>query len=179
MNVFRICLGTLLVAALTALAIEACTPRIVERPSDLSMAMGDIDTWAGLSTPHKEPKQSPEDRKRAEAKICVAQAVYGEARGEAWLGKVAVAQVVMRRAGLDYRYACRVVRAPAQFAPLQGSGAQWQWAIAAAEEAMRWSVHGGPDYSNRASHFYSGAVAPYWAAAYEHVATLGGHKFFR
>jgi len=148
---------------------------------DLSAAMGDVDVWAGLSAPHVEPKPSPEDRKRAEAKTCIAQVVYGEARGEVWSGQVAVAQVVMRRAGLDWRHACAEAHKPSQFAPVAAprSHEAWQWALAAADEALRWSVHGGVDHSQRASHFYSGKQAPYWVAGYEHVASIGGHAFYR
>ena len=147
----------------------------------LAQVMGDVDIYAGLSTPVPRPRETPEDRKRAEAKTCLAQVVYGEARGEKWEGQVAVAQVVMRRAGLDWRHACTETHKPSQFAPVAAprSHEAWQWALAAADEALRWSVHGGVDYSNRASHFYSGQKEPYWAAGYELVAVVGGHKFFR
>src|SRR3990167_5529185 len=59
----------------------------------------EIEIWAGLSTPHREPKPSLEDRKRAEAKACLALNAYHEARGEGWAGQVAVGQVALRRGG--------------------------------------------------------------------------------
>ena len=50
-----------------------------------------------------------------EGRICVALAVYGEARGEGWDGQAAVATVIVNRARAARVDLCTVVFAPGQF----------------------------------------------------------------
>lgn len=47
--------------------------------------------------------------------VCIAQAVYGEARGESDLGKKAVAHVILNRAKKRGLTPCQVIRQPGQF----------------------------------------------------------------
>lgn len=47
--------------------------------------------------------------------VCVAQAVYHEARGESDLGKRAVAHVILNRSKKFHKTPCEVLRQPGQF----------------------------------------------------------------
>lgn len=143
-----------------------------------------IDTWAGLSTPVRQERPG----KRARAKTCLALNIYHEARGEPYEGQVAVAQVTLRRAGKDFGRVCGEVYKPNQFSwtaerELHGklpTGAAWQWARAAAEEALEWARTGeGHDFSRGATHYHATSVRPYWSRVFVQVAQVGGHVFYR
>lgn len=143
-----------------------------------------IDTWAGLSTPVRQERPG----KRARAKTCLALNIYHEARGEPYEGQVAVAQVTLRRAGKDFGRVCAEVYKPAQFSwaaerELHGRlprGDAWQWARAAAEEALVWAATGeGHDFSRGATHYAHKAVDNYWTRVYTPVAQVGDHVFYR
>ena len=148
----------------------------------------EVDVWAGLSTPHREPKPSLEGHKRAEAKTCLALNAFHEARGEAFRGQVAVGQVALRRAGLDYRHVCTEVYRQGQFSwtadrPRHAalpSGDAWQWALAAADTALAWAERGvGEDYSRGATYFHARSITPYWTRGLELVAVIDNHRFYR
>jgi spore germination cell wall hydrolase CwlJ-like protein len=118
--------------------------------------------------------------------LCLAQAVYFEARGESLAGQLAVAQVVMNRAA-DGRFGsgyCGVVMQPAQFsfvhgghipAPNRGSSA-WQRAKAVARIADegQWQSEAGD-----ALYFHARHVRPNWASARTTRATIERHVFYR
>lgn len=116
------------------------------------------------------------------ALLCLALAVYHEARGEPFRGQVAVAQVVMRRAALDDAKICHVVAIPRQFSPAvrrhAAGRAAWGRAVIAAQKAMLWAKGAGQDESRGADHFHSGAQ-PAWARSMWPVAVIGGHSFYR
>jgi len=154
----------------------------------LAQVMGDVDIYAGLSTPVPRPRETPEDRKRAEAKTCLALNAYHEARGEAFSGQVAVGQVALRRAGLDAHRVCAEIYRPGQFSWTADrprgaklpSGDAWQWALAAAEASLAWADRGvGPDHSNGATFYHAAHVTPYWTRGLELVAVLDKHRFYR
>ena len=156
-------------------------PAAVNVPNE----MGDVDTWAGLSVAVRAEKPGPRDA----AKTCLALNAYHEARGEGWAGQVAVGQVALRRAGLDFNHVCKEIFRPGQFSwtverPRHGAlpaGVAWQWALAAAEEALQWAAHpeARTDYSNRATYFHATSVRPYWTRGLELVAMIGEHRFYR
>lgn len=126
-------------------------------------------------------------------KACLAQAVYFEARGEPRLGQRAVAQVIIQRSrnknfpstvcGVVYQGAER--RSGCQFS-FTCNGAMnrpvnealWRNALNVAEYMLQ-----GPgqyeDYTGRATHFHTVAVAPVWAANMLHTVTIGNHIFYR
>jgi len=118
--------------------------------------------------------------------LCLAQAVYFEARGEPLSGQLAVAQVVINRAESG-RFAasyCGVVTQPAQFsfvrggripAPNQGSSA-WTRAKAVAQIADQglW-----PSEAGDALYFHASHVSPRWARARTTLATIDRHVFYR
>lgn len=178
--------GWVIVGALLIALFFGCRPASVT--TDTLSTLVTVDVWAGLSTPHREPKPSPEDRKRAEARTCLALNAYHEARGEAFVGMVAVGQVALRRAGLDPRHVCREIYRPGQFswtaqrprgAPLP-SGEAWQWSLAAADTALAWAERGeGPDHSQGATYYHATSVKPYWTRGLELVASIDKHRFYR
>ncbi len=126
-------------------------------------------------------------------KACLAQAVYFEARGETKLGQRAVAQVIIQRTknrnfpsticGVVYQGAER--RTGCQFS-FTCNGAMnrpvdetvWRNALNVAD----YMLHGpgrNEDYTGRATHFHTLAVAPVWAASMVRTVTIGNHIFYR
>ncbi len=122
---------------------------------------------------------------------CLAEAVYYEARGEPYIGQVAVAQVVMNRArsgkwsrGLcsvisqgvergekcQFSYMCRTSRAP----PV---GAMWDRAQEIAIDA----VHGRVWLRElvEATHYHTRAVSPVWRTGLDPLGSFGSHVFYR
>ena len=144
----------------------------------------DVDFYAGLATPVRVDRNP----KWEEAKTCLALNAYYEARGESYEGQVAVGQVALRRAGLDYRYVCGEIYKPGQFSwtgersryGALPKGDTWQWALAAANDALDWGATGrGVDYSRGATYFHARRVSPYWTRGLEQVAIVGDHLFYR
>ena len=135
----RVLVTSAVMALVAAGAIWAVLSAPLTPPAavDVSKEMGDVDTWAGLSVAVRAEKPGPRDA----AKTCLALNAYHEARGEGWAGQVAVGQVALRRAGLDFNHVCKEIYRPGQFSwtaerPRHGAlpaGVAWQWALAAAE----------------------------------------------
>jgi N-acetylmuramoyl-L-alanine amidase len=174
--------------AVMLLAVGTPTWLAFEREHSAPPVRIDVDVWAGLTTPAVQPRQSIDDRRRHEAKTCLALNAYYEARGETFSGQVAVGQVALRRAGLAARHVCAEIYRPGQFSWTaerpQGSvlpaGEAWQWALAAAETSLAWAERGvGPDYSRGATFYHAVHVKPYWTRGLELVAVVGEHKFYR
>jgi len=118
--------------------------------------------------------------------MCLAQAVYFEARGEALEGQLAVARVVVNRAQSatfpdDY---CSVVTQRAQFSFVRGGSipspntgsAAWRRAAAIARIAHRdlWQSPAGD-----ALYFHAAHVRPRWAGRMTTRATIDNHIFYR
>ncbi|MFB0611898.1 cell wall hydrolase [Aurantiacibacter poecillastricola] len=118
--------------------------------------------------------------------MCLAQAVYFEARGEPLDGQLAVARVVINRAESsrfpdDY---CSVVTQRAQFsfvrggnipAPNHGSAA-WTRAKAVARIAHR-DLWDSPAHD--ALYFHATHIRPRWAGRLQARATIDNHVFYR
>jgi spore germination cell wall hydrolase CwlJ-like protein len=110
---------------------------------------------------------------------------YHEARSEPIQGQVAVAQVVLRRAGFNPRRVCKVVYKPSQFSwtaahPPVRDRAAWVRAARAAQIAMLWGLGApSPDYSAGATHYHTAAVCPRWSAGMVRVVVIGEHEFYR
>jgi hypothetical protein len=122
---------------------------------------------------------------------CLAEAVYYEARGEQYIGQVAVAQVVLNRArsgkwprsicavinqGVErgekcqFSYACRTTRQ----AP---HGPMWERAQEIAIDAVRGRVW--LRELIEATHYHTKDVAPVWRQGLDPLGTFGAHNFYR
>ena len=117
---------------------------------------------------------------------CLAQAVYFEARGEALTGQLAVARVVINRAGSglypsDY---CSVVTQRSQFSFVRGgripqadeTSTAWRRAKAIAQIAHQdlWESEAG-----EALFFHATYVKPGWASRKRQLARIDAHVFYR
>lgn len=122
--------------------------------------------------------------------VCLALAVYYEARSEPFIGQVAVAEVVLNRAESD-RYpdnVCEVVtqggtvRHRCQFSYYcdgkpespQNRNA-WRRAVAIAKLTQNGTI--SADLED-ATHYHATYVEPYWSDHFDHVTTIGRHLFY-
>lgn len=166
-------LAGIVIGRLAGVSDKPCPP-----PEELAK-----DTRA-LSTPIRiDP-----DPKRDAARVCLGLNAYYEARGESYEGQIAVGQVALRRAGLDFHRVCAEIYRPGQFSWTasrpRGSklpvGEAWQRALEAADAALAWAAFGiGPDYSRGATYYHAEGVRPYWTTGLEKVAVVDNHVFYR
>lgn len=133
---------------------------------------------------------------------CLATMIYGEARGEAEPGQVAVAYTAVNRAAK--KTVCAVVLAPKQYSifnnnpalraaamslhvePKQKNtidNASWQKAVRVAEKVIGRQV---PDPTNGSTHYLApkvmaskGYVYPKWSKQYTLVTVIDNHKFYK
>lgn len=120
------------------------------------------------------------------ALTCLSMNAYHEARGEPFLGQVAVSQVLLRRADFDPRRVCREMRRPGQFswvgkARKPRSRTAWREAQLAARTAWLHAVVGGrTDQSHGADHYHATWIAPpRWTRHMRRVVTVGEHHFYK
>ena len=128
---------------------------------------------------------------KAEDKRCLAQAIYYEARSEARVGQLAVADVVLNRvASRVYpNTICDVVfqgserRTGCQFSfTCDGSmDARLNARLWAKSEALATAVLAGVrvPVTRNATHYHANYVSPPWAKTLTPTATIGTHKFYR
>ncbi len=126
----------------------------------------------------------------ARERTCLARAIYFEARGEPYDGKVAVAQVIMNRARSKKWPAtiCGVVHQGEQrgekcqfsyvcFDNLSApSGESWDEAKLIAEQAVN-----GQGYLRElehATHYHTTSVKPVWREKLDRLSTIGSHIFY-
>lgn len=122
---------------------------------------------------------------------CLAQAIYFEARGEPYEGRMAVAQVVLNRVR-DRRYpgdVCAVVfqnekrRHRCQFSFACDGKSDRPRETAAWDSALKLArlAKGGRlrDLTGRATHYHAIHVAPAWAKGLTRTVTIGRHRFYR
>ena len=112
------------------------------------------------------------------ATVCLAMAIYHEARGEPLIGKQAVAEVVINRSEQQSTTICKVVFAPKQFSwssryklpppdtPL------WQDCLSIA----RHSLIVQSNHTHGATFFNAKSLGVRFNK--QHKATIGGHVFF-
>jgi spore germination cell wall hydrolase CwlJ-like protein len=134
------------------------------------------------------------------ALICLAQTVFFEARGEPFLGKVAVASVVMNRT-LDGRFpdnVCDVVkqgptyksrpdipvRHRCQFSfYCDGKSDKLNFRLLSAQEsvAVAYKVLAGqvPDVTGGATFYHATYVRPEWASYKKKTVTINNHFFYK
>lgn len=137
------------------------------------------------------PPRAPGYQDLAAADRCLAQAIYFEARGEPFEGRMAVAQVVRNRVA-DRRYpgdVCGVVfqnahrRHACQFSfACDGRSdrprdtAAWRDAV---DLARLVNAGGLRDLTSAATHYHADYVAPDWGKAFAATVTIGRHLFYR
>jgi spore germination cell wall hydrolase CwlJ-like protein len=140
-----------------------------------------------------------EEQKQAK---CLATMIYGEARGEAERGMVAVAYTALNRAA--NKTVCGVVLAPKQYSIFNGNpalrmaamslnmepkqknvidNAGWKMAVKVAENVI---MHKVPDPTNGSTHYLADKVMkmkgykyPKWSKEYQMMAMIDNHKFYK
>lgn len=120
-----------------------------------------------------------------EEQLCLAKAVYFEARGETLEGQLAVAEVVLNRArsGRFASSVCGVVTQPAQFSFIRGgkfptvneSSECWKKALAIADVATR---HLAASLAPNVLWYHATYVAPAWGRQKTRAAQIGTHIFY-
>lgn len=123
----------------------------------------------------------------------LARTVYGEARGESFAGKVAVACVMLNRAASAHRGERRivgVVTEPWQFSCWNESDPNLSKILSVdlSDQAFRACVSAcmaafdaladGRDPTRGALHYHADGVAPRWAEGRHPCAVIGAHRFY-
>ena len=123
------------------------------------------------------------------AELCLALAVYHEARGEPLIGQKAVAEVVMNRVASD-RFPdtiCGVVMQPKQFSFVSTNGWAgiptdpdvWADAVNISQDAIGNHLNGQSYFANKAMLYYhSTEVSLVWTKSLFELFTLGNHTFY-
>jgi len=113
---------------------------------------------------------------------CLTQAVYFEARGESYEGRLAVANVVMNRYNTGrYKSVCDVTAEKSQFSWWNNrrrkisEKAKWEEAFLISE-----SVYYGltKDNTNGATFFHEKKIRPRWSKKLTRVGVIGSHVFY-
>ena len=122
--------------------------------------------------------------------LCLAQAIYFEARGEPRAGQFGVASVVLNRvARPDYpsticgvvfegsarRNACQFSFACDGLSDRAAPGRAWDQSLRVAAQVLAGLR---PDLTGRATHYHARSVDPVWAKALTHTVTIGQHRFY-
>merc|ERR1711916_127432 len=171
---------------------------LAERIETRAPVQSDADA-AVLSTPwmrtveyalKREPESVAERTNREHE--CLSEAIYYEARSEAVLGQIAVAEVVMNRVG-DHRYPnsiCEVVfqgserSTGCQFSftcdgemdRFPARGRLWNRAQTVAAHVM---MELNKPLTGAATHYHTDYVDPVWNKHLVHTKTIGTHIFYR
>ena len=120
------------------------------------------------------------------AVMCLALNIYFEARSEEPMGQLAVAEVTLNRV-MSRRYpdtVCEVVWQRKQFSwthdgksDVPKDAKAWDMAVRAAKLAMK--HRDVVIVGNGVTHYHADYVKPYWTTAYERVAKVGTHIFYK
>jgi len=114
--------------------------------------------------------------------LCLATAIYFEARGENHDGQMAVAQVVVNRM-VDDRYPdtiCGVVWEPKQFSFTHDGKPEKMYEVEARETAMQVAEEAlqGNGLNITSTHYHSTGVKPYWRKHYKLDGRVDNHYFY-
>jgi spore germination cell wall hydrolase CwlJ-like protein len=156
------------IAAMVDVEIPQFIARPVDEPATLSHLVG------ALEAPHRHVDSNAD-------LLCLARAVYFEARGEPLEGQLAVAQAILNRVDSNHYPStiCGVIRQPGQFTFRHGmpvkAGEAWRQAQAIALVAVEgmW-----PEIAPDAISFHATYVRPAWKGKVR-VAQIGRHIFYR
>ena len=134
-----------------------------------------------------------------ESIMCLAMAIYFEARGEPMVGQVAVAQVIMTRV-YDHRFPNKVcdvvkegyyyswdkskpIRDKCQFSfwcdgkpEIVNDMVAWGFAIDIAEATMEGYLY---DTTSGATHYHAHYVSPSWSEKFTRTVRINDHIFYR
>ena len=152
------------------------------KPTDIhpTPSLLDLRAWSGAV--------SPLDLDTLARTIC------GEARGEPYIGQVAIAMVIRNRALRPQRFGKTVREVclhPKQFSCWNDSdpnkpkldALSWLdecYVLAFGIACLVLSPSGPlPDYSNGGDHYHTRGVDPVWDDKMVHTATVGHHEFYR
>lgn len=123
------------------------------------------------------------------AMMCLAAALFFEARDQPLDGMMAVGDVVMNRVESD-RWpddVCQVVYQPKQFSFTHDglSDDYRKYGTAAADREARFvaeilakEILAGNRLGLTSTHYHANYVSPYWHTAYHHDGTIGDHLFY-
>jgi hypothetical protein len=129
-------------------------------------------------------------------KLCLAQAIYHEARGESREGQLAVANVIINRAmsrkypsticGVVFqnadrgRYKCQFTFACDGRSDMGRERTSWNRAIQMAEDAFYEFQKGERPgvIPNSVMFYHTTAVSPHWSHKFKRVAAIGSHVFY-
>lgn len=129
-------------------------------------------------------------------KLCLAQAIYHEARGESREGQLAVANVIINRAfskkypsticGVVFqnadkgRYKCQFTFACDGRSDMGSERGAWNRSVAMAEEAFYEFKRGERPgvVPNSTLYYHTTQVAPRWSHTFKRVAAIGAHIFY-
>jgi len=123
--------------------------------------------------------------------VVLARTIYGEARGEPWPGKLAVAWVVRNRVQLGGwwgRNVEAVCQKPYQFSCWNPHDANREviTQVTAATPAFRDCLAAAaavlcdlePDHTGAATHYHALGLHPSWAEGQRHTCIIGQHVFY-
>jgi N-acetylmuramoyl-L-alanine amidase len=106
---------------------------------------------------------------------CLATNIYKEARGEKYLGKLAVAKVTVNRA--TDGDICKAVYAPYQFS-WTITNKNLDFDVESAIIAFRAVNHKHQLSDFTATHYHSVKIKPKWAKKLKHLVKIGNHIFY-
>lgn len=115
----------------------------------------------------------------------LAEALVYEARGESFIGAVAVGYVIVERTKNPAKWAATirgVIDEPKQFSytthrqKVKPRAEDWERAYIASFQVLKREV-GNP--TDAADHYHTDKVNPVWAKNMQYVATIGSHKFYK
>jgi len=107
--------------------------------------------------------------------------IYHEARGESYIGQLAVAHVTLNRAARQHRSLEEVVKAPYQFSWTFQKNVYFPTETRAFMSCMRIALKAmtTDDFTDGATFYHSQNVEPVWKNEMTYVAQYGNHIFYR
>lgn len=121
--------------------------------------------------------------------LCLATAIFFEARNQDFDGMVAVGEVILTRVESEMYPDdfCSVINQPRQFSfthdgmsdnPEDYDSHFDSLAWDLSQEAAVAVLNGPTDFANGATHFHADYVTPYWSESFELVGQIGDHIFY-
>ena len=182
----RVLLTGALIPAAFILAQIGAYPNIA---AVVSSNVTNVERVIATAEPIPEPITSmPAPAKKQTALSCLARNIYFEAGVESTKGKYAVAQVTMNRvaSGKWGNDVCSVVYAPGQFSWTKilseeeqnrvYTDANWQESVRVAKDVLSNGTR--LPALEKATHYHSTAVRPYWREPKARIGQIGAHIFY-